>query len=87
MSAHDFIVYFETILQVESTYPIICRRKYKSKITLDPSMCTKQITESLHNHFTKYTSVFDVHAAVHRDTFLIIEPIRCTNFSKYFILE
>jgi len=30
---------------------------------------------------------FDVHVAVHRDTFLIIKPTRCTSFSKVFILE
>jgi hypothetical protein len=30
---------------------------------------------------------FDVHVAVHRDGFLIIEPNMCTNFSKAFILE
>jgi len=30
---------------------------------------------------------FDVHVAVHRDKFLIIEPTRCTNFSIFFILE
>ena len=26
---------------------------------------------------------FDVHVTVHRDKFLIIEPTRCTNFSKF----
>jgi len=27
---------------------------------------------------------FDVHVTVHRDTFLIIKPTRCTNFSNLF---
>jgi hypothetical protein len=30
---------------------------------------------------------FDVHVAVHRDKFLIIERTGCTNFSKLFILQ
>jgi hypothetical protein len=30
------------------------------------------------------TGQFDVHVAVHRDKFLITEPTRCTNFSKFF---
>jgi hypothetical protein len=30
---------------------------------------------------------FDVHVTVHCDKFLIIEPTRCTNFSKFFILK
>jgi len=28
--------------------------------------------------------MFDVHVTVHRDKFLIMEPTRCTNFSKCF---
>ena len=27
---------------------------------------------------------FDVYVAMHHDKFLIIEPTRCTNFSKFF---
>ena len=29
--------------------------------------------------------VFDVHVTVHRVRFLIIKPVRCTNFSNYFL--
>ena len=31
--------------------------------------------------------IFDVHVAVHRDKFHIIEPTRCTNFSKFLFLS
>jgi len=31
-----------------------------------------------------FTAYFDVHVTVHRDKFLIIKPIRCTNFSNLF---
>ena len=34
-----------------------------------------------------YLSEFDVHVTVHRDKFLIIKPIRCTNFSSLFWKE
>ena len=34
---------------------------------------------------TKGDSDFDVHVTVHLDKFLIIEPIRCTNFLNLFL--
>jgi hypothetical protein len=30
------------------------------------------------------TNKFDVHVTVHRDTFLVIKPTRCTNFSTFY---
>jgi hypothetical protein len=38
-------------------------------------------------HVTVHRDKADVHVSVHRDKFLVIEPTRCTNFLKVFILE
>ena len=32
----------------------------------------------------QFNQEFDVHVTVHRDNFLIIQAIRCTNFSKFY---
>ena len=32
----------------------------------------------------KYAQVFGIHVTVHRDKFLIIEPTRCINISKFY---
>jgi hypothetical protein len=37
------------------------------------------------NNNTAVIDEFDVHVTVHRDTFLIIKPTRCTNFSNLFL--
>ena len=34
--------------------------------------------------YTVAFHIFDVHMTVHRDKFFIIEPTRCTNFSKFY---
>jgi hypothetical protein len=39
------------------------------------------------SHRLTTNNIFDVHAAAHRDKFLVIKATICTNFSKVFIFE
>jgi len=58
-----------------------------------PQLCTVSVVTG-HNQ-TSYVRFqaevvvpeSDVHVTVHRDTFLIIKPTRCTNFSNLFWIE
>jgi UDP-N-acetylglucosamine 2-epimerase len=50
--------------------------------------CSRCLSDDKYSGHTKTDEQgFDVRVTLHRDKFLIIKPIRCTNFSNLFLNE